>query len=257
VKDVHASIYLDLQASGSLEDTAFPDDPLGAQSKCSAVSLICRWRLAEFRSDNSINARLRSIRDEVYSRDANAQPLSRKRGNQSSAQVCIQPAQQAPKRSRPGTFVGLGSVAPGRKKGYQEWLQTRAVSQNFADDKKGHMRFIFDVYCELGPLGNLWMTTSSPEEDSTRTSIFLRSLEKYKEDLGPKISAFKRWAEWCLEEGVDHFQPSVVQVGSFLMYKRASGATAASGARNMMEWWRVHVGVPLPSNHPALDSFKR
>jgi hypothetical protein len=41
------------------------------------------------------------------------------------------------------------------------------------------------------------------------------------------------------------------------MFKRVAGPTAALGARNALEWWRVHVGVPIPTNEPALDCFKQ
>ena len=101
------------------------------------------------------------------------------------------------------------------------------------------------------------LKASSPEEESTRTQIMLKSWEKFRDDLGPKISAFKRWAEFCEKEGIDHLYPSAVQLGHYLMYRRSGGPTAALGARNALDWWRNHVGVPLPTDHPALEVFKK
>ena len=160
-------------------------------------------------------------------------------------------------RPGPGRYIGRGSLAPGRQHGFTNWAQSKSTKSAFSDDKRRLMRWVFDVYSELGNRGTLWMEASSPEEESTRTQIFLKGLEKYKDDLGPKISAFKRWAEYCAKEGIDHYYPSVVQLGGYLMHKRSAGPTAALGARNTLEWWRVHVGVPIPSNNPSLDSFKQ
>ena len=155
------------------EGKTFPDDPLSAQSICNASQLVARWHLSKFRGAEILERKLQSIRTSVYSGEAASAALPA--GSVSLGKDCpVHP----PMRRRPGTYIGTGAIAPGRQHGFTSWAKAKSTATNLSEDKRGHIRFIFDIYSELGDKGSLWMEATSPEEESTRTRIFIKGLEK-------------------------------------------------------------------------------
>ena len=211
----------------------------------SEQALLSSWKYARQCQSRGIALRAADVRSEVATKGALA----------SSHMPPLPTSKQTP--SRPGAYFGLGSIAKGHQVGLSDWKKA-SDRKIMTTESKDKIRFVHGVWADLGNQGLQWDETDSITDASNRSHLFLHRMEEYKDNLGPKISAYKRWTEWCWEQSpsIDHKQPTVVQLGSFLLYKTTHGATAAANMRAQLLWWRDKVGVPLPINHPSLTSFK-
>ena len=208
-------------------------------------AFVARWRMALTRTPATINTRAKTATNAPSSSTSTPSPA---------------PPQTSRRTTHAGRYFGQGSVAPGRGEapGLVEW-SARTNTTSFSDKERAHLEYVLSVYNALGSEGTAWHTADSPEEITARETIFLHRIQRFAEDLGPKISAWKRWTKWCLEQTpvVPCFNPKVVSLGAYLMMRAGGGKTAAAGQRNQLRWWAEHVGVRLPVEHTALDGFKR
>ena len=134
----------------------FVDDPEGDRSVDSANMLVARWYLAKHHADTSLDFKVRCVQDEVYARGARSESSTPQQGTSSGG--CQAPLQQ------PNGDAGTGAIAPGRQHGFSQWTSAKQKgAKPFGEDKRGHMRFIFDVYCKLGEKGTRWMSAATPE----------------------------------------------------------------------------------------------
>ena len=207
-------------------------------------AFVARWRMALTRTPATIRSRATAA-------------------SQSSAPVRPQPMvipSAAQKASRNGRYFGPGAVTPGRghSPGLVDW-SARTTTARFSEKERDHLEYVLSVYNQLGDQGTAWHATDSASEAATREAMFLHRIQRFVEDLSPKISAWKRWTTWCREQipCIPALTPKVVSLGSYLMMRAAGGKTAAAGQRNQLRWWTEHVGVPLPIDHPALEGFRR
>ena len=273
VREFHEDSFPSLESlRDELDTTAGPVRPDGVQDGIpgkilskdaydswkieSLVMLTDYWRLTVSQQNQGIASRVHALHD---ARRVPVRTIPDPSGlggfSGGSSNSSTKPAER-----KPGAYFGLGALAPGRQLGLTDWkasCQKRSVPQHIADK----VRFVFGVYTDLGDRNLHWAGESgdSLSDASTRSRLFLHSMESYKDNLGPKISAFKRWAEWCQEQNpqIDHRFPSVEDLGAYLLHKGTHGRTAASSTRATLHWWREKVGVPLPTDHKALLSFKK
>ena len=231
------------------------------EAKANSLELLTdRWNLAGSHRHKELAVKVRQVRDEISSKGqrmtqtAAQAHLSSLSGNLTVTQP--RPAQA----KKQGAYFGLGAVAPGSQLGLSDWRasSSTAGARVLPRDQQDKVRFVFGVWQDVGNKGHAWEDVHSDRDEETRAQLFLNKIERFAANLGPRISAFRNWAEWCRdrEPPVDHRFPSVVQLGEYLLMKRTHGSTAAWGARNHLDWWRVYVGVPIPTDNPALHSFK-
>ena len=132
--------------------------------------------------------------------------------------------------------------------------RSRAVPQ-FSDKQA----FAIAVYLELGAAGSRWLEANTAEEYRERTDLILHSLSRFDyASLRPRVSCLKRVQRWAAEQQiVPWWAMSPLQVGRMLHQWVAGGPTAAASVFDHLSWWKAHIGVPLPLEHPVVADFRR
>ena len=119
---------------------------------------------------------------------------------------------------------------------------------------------LYALYLALGPRGSRWLPFDA-KDSALHRDLFLRQLVGVSAGcLGGAIRTWKRWLKWVtfLPTGaaVDTWAPQPIHLGAFLLDVSKGGPTAASGAWASLEWLRMHIGVPIPTDQPLVSSFR-
>ena len=229
-----------------------------AEIEASIVKLILRWREAGNKDSRMTN-----------------QPGS------ASAPI-TQEARQLEQLSRTLGTGSAGTVAMKARKcqGLAIWVD--AVSKRPKLKDLEGVRKVFAIYLEAGPelIPGFWVEVSNPEQEEVRFAMFLKRLDRFADTVGPRLSAFAKWSEWTRTERARKIQPDItpytpteLALGAYFIDVRAraaeaaekrregdgekKGKTASAGVWAMLEWWRNHVGLNIPTTSPACLAYKK
>ena len=239
------------------------DDVLGIMEKESFTindetigfvqGLVDFWKAAKVQSMGMQADRADELRDDIR--------WGRGSGSSSSAssQVLLPPAFQ--KQSQKVKEIGKRM-----REGMREWEVSKGP--RISSDTKDKVQEVLEIFIEAGPRSVKWKPGIIAADMENNRQVFLNDIIKYKSTLGGRVSAWKAWRRWVqrvrqpleLAEGVpctDPFLPEAEVLGAYFLSKKDSGPTGPSGAWWHLEWWRVHVGLRLPTNDPSNEGFKR
>ena len=87
----------------------------------------------------------------------------------------------------------------------------------------------------------------SPElQAKMRSYLFKEWADMPPASLLGYVNGWKAWCAWCRVEGINPFQPSRIHLVLYLDDARLSGATAARGKFNSLNWLTRHLELDMP-----------
>ena len=146
----------------------------------------------------------------------------------------------------PQTKGGVRAIAPSLTK-----KQERKAAKF-----EGYRTTLYNVYLAAGARGVHWMDLDSDDSCEERRVLFVARIQNFKADaLAPKLSAWRRWEQWCAQNSVPPFRPSPMKVSKYIIHRSEKGPSVANSVFHDLQWIETHMGIQLCTSESSVKSL--